>query len=358
MAAVAPSRDYSLTGEDGRRAVASGLAGAQWYHSTIPRRRMKELMARSDMPALRDTALWFGLLLGFGGLGILTWGTWWAVPVFIVYGVLYGGSSDARWHENGHGTAFKTRWMNDVVYQIASFMVLRQPTVWRWSHRRHHTDTIIVGRDPEIVTPRPPDLLGLALNLFALKGGTRELAGVVRHAFGSLRPEENDFIPESEHVKVFRTARIWLAVYALVIALSIASRSWLPLMLIGLPSFYGAWFYIFTGLTQHVGLAEDVLDHRLNCRTVMMNPVLRFLYLNMNYHVEHHMFPLVPYHALPRLHEEIKDDLPPPYTSMWVTYKEIIATLLRQLKDPSYHVVRQLPPAVAAREAAHAAGAG
>jgi Na+-transporting NADH:ubiquinone oxidoreductase subunit F len=42
-----------------------------------------------------------------------------------------------------------------------------------------------------------------------------------------------------------------------------------------------------------------VLDHRLNCRTVYMNPIHRFLYWNMNYHVEHHMFPLVPYHALP-----------------------------------------------------------
>ena len=51
------------------------------------------------------------------------------------------------------------------------------------------------------------------------------------------------------------------------------------------------------GNTQHAGLAENVLDHRLNCRTVYMNPLNRYLYWNMNYHVEHHMFPLVPYHA-------------------------------------------------------------
>ena len=62
------------------------------------------------------------------------------------------------------------------------------------------------------------------------------------------------------------------------------------------------------GLTQHAGLAEDVLDHRLNSRTVYMNPVFRFLYWNMNYHVEHHMFPMVPYHALPALHAEMKAD--------------------------------------------------
>ena len=37
-----------------------------------------------------------------------------------------------------------------------------------------------------------------------------------------------------------------------------------------------------------------------------MNPISRFVYWNMNYHVEHHMFPMVPYHALPALHAEIK----------------------------------------------------
>jgi hypothetical protein len=32
-------------------------------------------------------------------------------------------------------------------------MVMRESTVWRWSHTRHHSDTIIVGRDPEIAVP-------------------------------------------------------------------------------------------------------------------------------------------------------------------------------------------------------------
>ena len=78
------------------------------------------------------------------------------------YGVVYGSSSDSRWHECGHGTAFKTRWMNDAVYAIACFMIMRNPTIWRWSHTRHHTDTIIVGRDPEIVAMRPPALWKIA----------------------------------------------------------------------------------------------------------------------------------------------------------------------------------------------------
>jgi fatty acid desaturase len=340
-------RDYSLVGTETQRALARGLAEAQWYASPIPRKRLKELMQRRDGPAIRDTLLWFALLIGTGVIAYLTWGTWWCVPAFIAYGVLYGSSSDSRWHECLHGTAFKSQWLNDAVYQIASFMDLRQPTPWRWSHTRHHTDTIIVGRDPEIQAPRPPDFLSLGLNFLRLKDGTREFGRLILHCFGKLAPDEATYIPATERGKVFLTAWIWALIYAAVIALAIAKRTILPLMFIGLPSFYGVWLLNVFGLTQHAGLAEDVLDHRLNCRTVYMNPVFRFLYWNMNYHVEHHMFPMVPYHALAALHKEMKDDSPPPYHGLWEAYREIIPALWKQHKDPRYFVHRQLPPSAA-----------
>jgi fatty acid desaturase len=344
MPHVASRRDYSLIGRDSRLAEEQGLASADWYASPIPRPRLKELMQRRDGPALRDTLLWFALLGVTGGLGAYFWGSWWCVPFFLVYGVLYCSASDSRWHECGHGTPFKTRWMNDVVYEMASFMVLRESTPWRWSHTRHHTDTIIVGRDPEIAVPRPPDFLGIALNFFSLKSGLSEYRKVLLHCTGRLTAEERTYIPDSEHPRVCRIARIWALIYAVVIGASVATSSFLPLMLVGLPTFYGAWLLVIFGLTQHAGLAEDVLDHRLNTRTVYMNRVFRFIYWNMNYHLEHHMFPMVPYHALPALHAEIKADLPPVYDGLVAAYREIIPTLLRQARDPAYHVKRPLPP--------------
>jgi Na+-transporting NADH:ubiquinone oxidoreductase subunit F len=94
-------------------------------------------------------------------------------------------------------------------------------------------------------------------------------------------------------------------------------------------------------------MAENVLDHRLNCRTVHMNFINRYFYWNMNYHVEHHMFPLVPYYHLPKLHELVKPDMPAPYSSVWNAWREIVPTVLRQLADPSYCVKRKLPPPAA-----------
>lgn len=336
-------RDYSLIGRDTKLAEERGLANAEWYACKISRPRLKELMQRRDGPALRDTIIWFALLITAGVLGYRTWGTWWALPCFVVYGVIYASSSDSRWHESGHRTAFKTVWMNDALYEIASFMVFRESVPWRWSHTRHHTDTIIVGRDPEIAVPRPPDRLAIFLTFFGLKQMPKEFPRMVRHCFGRLTPAEETYIPDSERHNVYRNARIYVSIYAAVIAAAIWFRSILPLMYVGLPTLYGTWLMVVFGLTQHAGLAEDVLDHRLNCRTVYMNLIFRYLYWEMNYHVEHHMFPMVPYHALGKLHQELKADMPKPYDGLWGAYREIIPAILRQVKEPTYFVRRELP---------------
>ena len=336
-------RDYGLTGADGRRAVEVGLASAEWYHSEVPRAVMKDLMKRTDGPALRDTALWFALLIGGAWGGIYFWGTWACVPFFFVYSVIYGSSCDSRWHECGHGTAFRTAWMNDVIYNIASFMVMRNPVTWRWSHARHHTDTYIVGRDAEIAWMRPPKTVMNFLALFDVIGTLNSLQTLARNASGNLTDDEKSFIPASEWGKTVWVARGHIAIYLATIAAALGLQTWLPLFLIGLPRIYGSWHMVMVGHLQHAGLADNVLDHRLNTRTVYMNPISRYIYWNMNYHVEHHMFPMVPYHALPRLHALIKDDLPAPNTSIWDGYCEVFASLRRQKTDPAYAYRKALP---------------
>ncbi len=337
--------DYSLVGQDTTLAIARGLAEATWYVSPVPKEEMRALLQRRDAPALRDTLLWFALLMGCAWAAYRLWqaGSGWAVIPFVIYGALYASTSDSRWHESGHGTAFKTDWMNNLLYEIASFMVMRESTVWRWSHTRHHSDTIIVGRDPEIAAPRPPNLAKLILNFFGLTVIPAYFRHVLLHCTGRLTAEEKAFIPESEYGAVYLRARICLLIYAGVIGLAVHTGTVLPLMFVGLPTLYGSWLMPIYGYTQHAGLAENVLDHRLNCRTVYLNRLNRFLYWNMNYHVEHHMFPLVPYHNLPRLHQWVKADMPPPYRGLLEAWRELLPAVLRQVKDPAYFVERRLP---------------
>lgn len=123
---------------------------------------------------------------------------------------------------------------------------------------------------------------------------------LVRNAMGSPVPDERNYIPEAEAGKAVFWARVHLAIYAVTLAAALWWQSILPFMLIGGPRIYGAWHMFMTGMIQPRGLAEDVLDHRLSNRTCLMNPVSRWVYWNMNYHVEHHMFPMVPYHPAAR----------------------------------------------------------
>ncbi|MFC4598093.1 fatty acid desaturase family protein [Cohnella hongkongensis] len=343
MADRSRRRDYSLTGPEGKRAQERGLTAAEWYTSPIPRQKMKELMKRRNGPAIRDTLIWFGGLAVLGYLAYLSWGTWWAIPAFLAYGILYATPGDSRWHECGHGTAFKTPWMNEALYQIASFMVLRSATPWRWSHARHHTDTIIVGRDPEIITERPPIWRILLMQIFHLYGGPIEIKRFALHAMGRLEKEEKEYIPDSQRTKTFWEARVYLLILLAIVGACVYSGSILPAMFVFLPSFYGAFVVIAFGITQHLGLYEDVLDHRLNSRTIYMNRLCRFLYWNMNYHTEHHMFPMVPYHALPKLHEEMKADCPAARPGLLAALKEVIDALRKQKHDPAYVVVKPLP---------------
>lgn len=343
-------RDYSLTGSDTERAVAAGLAAAEWYHTDVPRKVMKHLMKRRNGPAMRDTVIWIGLHILFATGGIYFWGTWPAVCFWLAYGVLYGSACDSRWHECGHGTAFRTRWMNDVVYHIASFQVMRNPVNWRWSHARHHTDTSIVGRDPEIAWMHPIKLGLKALAYVGLWDVWGSLKTLLQNAAGRLSADERAYIPESEIPKAVFWARVHVGIYASTLAVALGmlisgsgGLSLVPFLLIGGPRIYGCWHMVMTGLLQHGGLAEDVLDHRLNSRTLYLNPISRWIYWNMNYHVEHHMFPMVPYYALPKLHEVLKHDLPPANTSLWDGYREMIMAVMRQRREPGYAFVKELP---------------
>ena len=120
-------------------------------------------------------------------------------------------------------------------------------------------------------------------------------------------------------------------------------QSFLPIFLFLLPKSF-ATLNILWGLTQHMGLREDVKDHRLSTRSVRLDPVTSFIYWSMEYHIEHHMFPSVPSYNLPKLHEEIKDQLPKP-KGLFGAYREIIPAIVKKSKDPGYHIPVKLPGA-------------
>ena len=149
--------DYSLVGEDTRAAIERGLAEAAWYASPVPRDKMRQLLERRNGSAMRDTVLWFALIVGFGYAGFRLWqaGSWWAVIPFMIYGVLYGSTSDSRWHESSHGTAFRTDWMNNGRFDFTDGSPQRRPVcVALQTYRaREHDGKIFLGPPQPAVRP-------------------------------------------------------------------------------------------------------------------------------------------------------------------------------------------------------------
>jgi len=68
----------------------------------------------------------------------------------------------------------------------------------------------------------------------------------------------------------------------------------------------------------------EVYDFRLNSRSVALNPFFGFLYWQMHYHVEHHMYPGVPFHQLKALRREIQHDLPPACRGLRGVIRELL----------------------------------
>ena len=110
----------------------------QWYKCDIDRKVYKELTKRSDWQGIKHISLWIIFLFLAGYMAFITWGTWWTVLWFLIYGNIYMACNPV-WHECGHRTAFKTRWMNEFFYHVGSFMYNFEPIRWRWSQRKANT---------------------------------------------------------------------------------------------------------------------------------------------------------------------------------------------------------------------------
>ena len=314
-----------------------------WFKPKIDPKTLKELTKRKDSPGWINTITYFAVLIISGYMAFLSWGTWWALPAFFIYGTIYA-FSNARWHEYGHRSVFKTRWLNDLFYYISSFFSYFEPVSWRWSHTHHHSRTIHQDIDYEIQVSRPSNLLDLFFfDLFGIKRVYFEFKKILLHSFGIMTPVALDCVPENQRSKMIWSSRIFILIKLVFIMWALSIESFLPLMFVVLPNMYGSPIFQMTTMLQHGGLRADTWDHRESTRTFLVNPIHGWLlYFNMQYHVEHHLFPQVPFYNLPKLHKIIKDELPEPNRGFISALTEMIPAILKQSKDPKYFIKRNI----------------
>ena len=184
-------------------------------------------------------------------------------------------------------------------------------------------------------------------------GGLELLGRLLRHSVGRLDAEARELVPEHEQHRVVESR---VMVVILAAAVMMAAAVVLFPSSVGGSTILGGWLVVFFGITQHAGLQEDVLDHRRNTRTVMMNPVFRFLYLNMNFHVEHPVSEC----PLPRVarSRRIGPQLAPALPSTGAAYRQIFSALRKQRNDSSYEIPIGLPTMTGGKKRLILAGIG
>ena len=329
---------------------AEALKPISWYRVPLPKEKLRELTQRSDGKGFLQTVPYLLLLVATGGAAFYAYAHLplpWLFVILFFHGTFYAFLLNG-FHELVHGTLFKTKWLNTAFLQVFSFLSWNNQVLFRASHIRHHASTLHPPDDEEVILPlHLPVWTFVRCALVNPLGFWKVLRDTVRHSFGLLNtPWERVLFPERDKVGkrlMVRWSRIVLIGHLAIVVASIATGHWLFAVVITFARFYGGGYQWLNNITQHIGLQDNVPDFRLCCRTIELNPFARFLYFQMNYHVEHHMYAAVPCYNLRRLHRAIESYLPPTSYGLIAAWSEILSIFRIQAKDPSYQHIYRLP---------------
>ncbi len=264
--------------------------------------KLKALSIKSDAAGFVQLGSHLGAIALSATLLALTWGTWWAVPAFVVDGILinflYAGQ-----HEMSHGTVFRTKKLNEIFGRLFGFVVLYPRDFDQIQHFAHHRYTQLWEGDGELARDR----YSLVSYLLWVMGPTywyTRVRRILRFSFGIVT---EPYITDSLKPTVIREARWMLAGYVLIAVLSLGFGSLLAVKLWLLPMLVMKPVHQLQNTIEHLGLPHvDTITE--NTRSTRTNALMRWMCWNMQYHTAHHAFPGVPCYRLPELHKTIFDE--------------------------------------------------
>ena len=287
------------------------------FHSSkkIPPALQKELMERKDNPGLIRFILMYILFVGLNVWVVISWGVWWQFGIAIAGLSVLCCSFFACEHETVHKTAFKTQMLNKVAARLCGIGHLYPSIAFQELHFTHHRHTHVPGKDPEITfgdRPMPSVVSNLPMYLSWLTGLPLLMFKVFMLFFSAIG------MPEAVRKKVYPfirpKVRGKLALESILILLI-----WMGLAALAIwvnPGFWGIFIPQVTGhcllagytAAEHNGLPHegDILNRT---RSIRAGKLVKAVMWNMPYHAEHHAYPAIPFHALPKLHEAIKEEL-------------------------------------------------
>mgnify|MGYP001180220760 FL=1 len=335
-----------------------------WYRSPVDRDLLLRLMQRSDLKGAVQTLSHLGYffssaLLAYWLYGQVNSDNWyWSFPLFLAAMFLHGTMGPFMGliaiHELQHRTVFKTRWLNYFFETVYAFISWSDHIWYRQSHAIHHQATCHAEFDGEVLLPVKFSLKHWQVWLGLLAWNPRttwlRLNTVWQHANGRLTGDWYQHVLPITDPALRRRHRNWarilIAGHVTLAIIFVATGLGFLVVVFTLGTFYCSWLGFLTGVPQHYGLNSDVPDFRLNTRTYTCSWLPAFYYWNMQYHLEHHMYPAVPFYNLPALRQAIEDDLPPAAHGLFATWRELMLIKERIRTNPDFEVEFDLPNAI------------
>ncbi|WP_375306942.1 fatty acid desaturase [Bradyrhizobium sp. A11] len=270
---------------------------------------LRDLSVRSDLKGAMQTAGHYGAIVLVGAAIFVVssrWGVLWALPLMAVQGYVVAFLFMAV-HETAHKTAFRSRGLNLAVGHVSAFIIglpYEYYCLFHWDHHRYTQDP---DKDPElIVGVKPTSDTQLAIAYSGLLQVAGRLRLMLGHAVtGNVTVP---WIPESKRAVIVREARVYVALYALLLALSLWFTSALLLWVWIVPLIIGQFFLRPYLYAEHTG-CERTRSAFENTRTTYTAAFVKWFAWNMPYHVEHHAYPSIPFHALPKLNAIVDDEI-------------------------------------------------
>ncbi len=322
-----------------------------WKRIKISKNEMKEMTSRSDLKGFIQVITQLILTLFLGVLSynaFLTQELYISIPIFLIYATVFSFTGyTAAIHELSHNTVFKTKWLNEFFIKIFAFISWSDYQFYKISHAQHHAFTTHSGRDEEIVLPIKITPLYIVkkftvdfTRLYSKDEG-KSIIAMIRRAFGFIKHgREKNLIANRITIKrkIVNWNRTVIIGHVLFATIFLTSGYPIMLLLFTFVTMFGQGLRTILSMTQHICLESNVDDFRRNSRSMSLNPILGFLYWQMQYHIEHHMYAGIPFYNLKKFSKLVEEQMPV-RKGLISTWHSILKTRKIQQENPDYYEI-------------------
>ncbi len=276
----------------------------------LTKEELSQLTLKSNLNAFSDVLVHVALLVFTGWLFQTAWHEGMIIHKFAAW-LVYSGAFCFLGHYGlahalSHRSVFTANDTNDQLYWVVSVLTWNNAFYFRAGHQIHHHKSI--EEDPQINLTKKKDSLKTnwwKLVLFDYQHFYQAVRTTLLTALdlpGKQSPPPGIALNHEEKQQAIVFTRAILGFHVIVFIYALSNQLYWLIFLINLGAF---GFTLPNRILAHLH-QESTKGYTpapiVIGRTILLPRWLAFLSWNMNYQIEHHWYPSVPYNKLPELH--------------------------------------------------------